>query len=130
MKKEKQNISETEAAAVPTVEITAEQIADLQDQYAKAIDNWKRTAADFENFKKRAARERTEAAQFANAALLQKLLPILDNFEMAQAAAQSAQGGNLASLQAGIATAFGASGLPPCSLRSWCHSSSRSDRST
>ncbi|HEY4952818.1 MAG TPA: nucleotide exchange factor GrpE [Verrucomicrobiae bacterium] len=103
MKKEKQNISETEAAAVPTVEITAEQIADLQDQYAKAIDNWKRTAADFENFKKRAAREKTEAAQFASAALLQKLLPVLDNFEMAQAAAQNVQGDKLASLQAGIA---------------------------
>ena len=59
--------------------------------------------ADLENFKKRAARERIEAAQFANAALLQKLLPVLDNFEMAQAAAQSAQGEKLASLQTGIA---------------------------
>jgi molecular chaperone GrpE len=61
--------------------------------------------ADFENFKKRAARERTEAVQFANAALLQKLLPILDNFEMAQAAAQTAQVSHagIASLQSGIA---------------------------
>jgi molecular chaperone GrpE len=62
-----------------------------------------RVTADFENFKKRAARERTEAAQFANAALLQKLLPVLDNFEMAQAAAQSAQGDKLVALQTGIA---------------------------
>jgi molecular chaperone GrpE len=103
MKKEKQNISEMEPAAVPTVEITPEQIADLQDQYAKAIDNWKRTAADFENFKKRAAREKNEAAQFASTALLQKLIPVLDNFEMAQAAAQNVPGDKLASLQAGIA---------------------------
>jgi molecular chaperone GrpE len=42
-------------------------------------------------------------ARAANAALLQKLLPVLDNFEMAQAAAQSAQGDKLASLQTGIA---------------------------
>jgi len=59
--------------------------------------------ADFENFKKRAARERTEAGHAANAALLNKLLPILDNFEMAQAAAQTAQGDKLTSLQTGIA---------------------------
>jgi molecular chaperone GrpE len=92
------------AASAP--ELTPEELTELQNRAAKADDNWERllrVTADFENFKKRAARERTEAAQFANAALLQKLLPILDNFEMAQAAAQSAQGGNLASLQAGIA---------------------------
>jgi molecular chaperone GrpE len=83
-----------------------EQLAELQAHAAKADefkDNWIRTAADFENFKKRAARERTEAAQFANASLLQKLIPILDNFEMAQTAAQTAQGDKLASLQSGIA---------------------------
>jgi molecular chaperone GrpE len=92
------------AASAP--ELTPEELTELQNRAAKADDNWERllrVTADFENFKKRAARERTEAAQFANAALLQKLLPILDNFEMAQTAAQSAQGGNLASLQAGIA---------------------------
>jgi molecular chaperone GrpE len=92
------------AASAP--ELTPEELTELQNRAAKADDNWERllrVTADFENFKKRAARERTEAAQFANAALLQKLLPVLDNFEMAQTAAQSAQGGNLASLQAGIA---------------------------
>jgi molecular chaperone GrpE len=92
------------AASAP--ELSPEELIELQNRAAKADDNWERllrVTADFENFKKRAARERTEAAQFANAAMLQKLLPILDNFEMAQAAAQSAQGGNLASLQAGIA---------------------------
>ncbi len=35
--------------------------------------------------------------------LLQKLLPVLDNFEMALAAAQNAQGDKLASLQSGVA---------------------------
>jgi molecular chaperone GrpE len=101
MKKESPTDTETSAP-----ELTPEELTELQNRAAKADDNWERllrATADFENFKKRAARERTEAAQFANAALLQKLLPILDNFEMAQLAAQSALGGNLASLQAGIA---------------------------
>lgn len=87
-------------------ELSPEQMVELQSRAAKADENWERllrVTADFENFKKRAARERTEAAQFANASLLQKLIPILDNFEMAQAAAQTAQGDKLASLQTGIA---------------------------
>jgi molecular chaperone GrpE len=101
MKKDKSNDAE-----VPAPEPAPEQLTELQTLAAKTAeykDNWLRTAADFENFKKRAARERTESVQFANAALLQKLLPVLDNFEMAQAAAQSAQGDKLASLQTGIA---------------------------
>ena len=95
----------TEADATAP-ELTPEQLAELQALAAKADefkDNWIRTAADLENFKKRAMRERIEAAQFANASLLQKLIPILDNFEMAQTAAQTAQGDKLASLQSGIA---------------------------
>jgi molecular chaperone GrpE len=102
MKKNKANETEAEVTPAPG----PEQLDDLQARAAKADeykDNWVRTAADLENFKKRATRERIEAAQFANASLLQKLIPILDNFEMAQTAAQTAQGDKLASLQSGIA---------------------------
>ncbi len=97
---------DTTQAEASAAELTPEQLAELQSLAAKAEeykDNWVRTAADFENFKKRAARERTESGQAASAALLQKLLPVLDNFEMAQAAAQTAQGDKLAALQTGIA---------------------------
>jgi molecular chaperone GrpE len=111
MKKSQPNAHKTddttavdETAAVAS-EFAPEQIEELKKRAAKADENWERllrTSADFENFKKRAARERTEAAQFANAALLHKLLPILDNFEMALTAAQNAQGDSLASLQSGV----------------------------
>src|SRR5271154_7302929 len=77
----------------PEASLTPEQIEDLQARAAKADENWDRllrTTADFENFKKRAAREKSEATQFANVALIQKLLPVLDHFEMAQAAAKNA----------------------------------------
>lgn len=106
MKKQETQATETEVAPDPAPQPVPEQLAELQANAAKAgeyKDNWIRAAADLENFKKRAARERIEAAQFANAALLQKLLPILDNFEMAQAAAQNAEGEKLAALQAGVA---------------------------
>jgi molecular chaperone GrpE len=84
--------------------LSPEQIEELKSDAAKFKDNWVRLAADFENFKKRAARERSEAAQYANAALLQKLLPVLDNFEMALAAAKNAEAahGGIASLQSGV----------------------------
>ena len=49
-----------------------------------------RLQADFENFRKRAQREKDEARQFANQSLIEKQLPILDNFEMALAAVKDA----------------------------------------
>jgi molecular chaperone GrpE len=101
----------TEEANVPAPEpvsqaYTTEQIEEFKARAAAAQENWDRllrTTADFDNFKKRAARERTEAAQNATLSLIQKLLPILDGFDMAQAAAQNAQGDKLASLQTGVA---------------------------
>jgi molecular chaperone GrpE len=94
------------AEPVAVVPLTPEQIEELKTRATRADENWDRllrTTADFENFKKRAARERIETAQSAAAVLIQKLLPVLDHFEMAQAAAQTAQGDKLASLQAGVA---------------------------
>ena len=99
---------QTEATAEPVavVQLEPEQIQELKSRAAKADENWDRllrTTADFENFKKRAARERVETAQSAAASLIQKLLPVLDHFEMAQAAALTARDDKLSSLQAGVA---------------------------
>jgi molecular chaperone GrpE len=94
------------AAPVAVVGPTPEQIEELKTRAARADENWDRllrTTADFENFKKRAARERIEIAQSATAAVIQKLLPVLDHIEMAQASAQTAKDDKLASLQAGVA---------------------------
>ena len=78
----------------------------LKAATAKAAENWDRflrATADFENFKKRATRERQEAVAYANVGLIQKLLPVLDNFEMALAAKASAPDAAAQSLQAGVA---------------------------
>jgi len=85
--------------------LTPAELEQLKAQAAKASENWEqmlRVAADFENFKKRAARERQEISKYANESLLQKLIPVLDNFDMALAAAGSAQTNTLQSMQAGI----------------------------
>jgi molecular chaperone GrpE len=92
-------------ATIDAASLAPEQLEELKARAAKADENWERlvrTSADFDNFKKRAARERTEAVQFANVSLIQKLLPVLDSFEMALAAAQNAKDEKSASLQAGI----------------------------
>jgi molecular chaperone GrpE len=85
--------------------LSPKQIEELKAQAAKADEHWERllrTTADLENFKKRAARERQEAIRFANASLLEKLIPALDNFDMALAAASNAEGSSVESLITGI----------------------------
>ena len=107
MKSETQTEKET-AEPVAIIEpgtVTAEQLEELKTRAAKADDNWERllrTTADFDNFKKRATREKTEAVQFANAGLLQKLLPVMDSFDMALAAVQNAKDDKSSSLRTGI----------------------------
>jgi len=85
--------------------VSPEQFTELKERAAKADEHWDRllrTTADFENFKKRAAREKQDAIKFANEGLLQKLIPVLDNFDMALSAAQNAQADGAQSLHTGI----------------------------
>ena len=46
-------------------------------------DTLKRLQAEFENFKKRADREKTEFVKYAHADVISQLLPVLDSFEIA-----------------------------------------------
>jgi molecular chaperone GrpE len=58
----------------------------LDDERAKAQSfyaSWQRSAADFQNYKRRVEEERSEAARLANAALVINLLPLLDDLERA-----------------------------------------------
>jgi len=84
--------------------LTPEQIDQLKERAAKA-DEYRerllREAADFDNYKKRAARERQDSVTYANENLLQKLIPVLDTFEMALAATAS-DGASAQSLQTGV----------------------------
>jgi len=57
-------------------------------QAEQTDDRLLRLAADFENYKKRAARERQEYIRLANERLIAELLPILDDLERALSAAE------------------------------------------
>jgi molecular chaperone GrpE len=68
------------------VESGEDPLAALEAERDEAIDRWKRAAADFDNVRKRAARERDEYVTLANERLVKELLPILDDLERALAA--------------------------------------------
>lgn len=63
---------------------------------AEEVEKWKdlaaRSQAEFDNYRKRMARERTEAIVYANRSLLEQLLPVIDNFEMGLKAAKDTEG--------------------------------------
>ncbi len=96
------------AETLPTPDaaaLTLAQIEELMAKAAKADDHWDRLlrqTADFDNYKKRAARERQEGIKYANESLLEKLVPVMDNFDMALAAASQPQTGSAESLKAGV----------------------------
>jgi molecular chaperone GrpE len=62
--------------------------AGLQADLDRFRDLALRSQADFDNFKKRAAREKEEAIKYANSSLLERLIAIVDNFELGLAAAK------------------------------------------
>jgi molecular chaperone GrpE len=62
--------------------------AGLQADLDRFRDLALRSQADFENYKKRSAREKEEAIKYANSSLLERLVGIIDNFELGLAAAK------------------------------------------
>jgi molecular chaperone GrpE len=63
---------------------------DFEAEAAKLKDLALRARADLDNFRKRALREKEEAIRYANNGLLERLLPVIDNFELGLDAAKSA----------------------------------------
>jgi molecular chaperone GrpE len=61
---------------------------DLQADLDRFRDLAMRSQADFENYKKRCAREKDDAIKYANKNLLEKLVSIVDHFELGLEAAR------------------------------------------
>jgi len=71
---------------------TDEQVKRLQSEVERYKDLALRATADLDNYRKRMARERDDAVKYANTSFLEKLIPILDNFELGLQAAKSGTG--------------------------------------
>jgi molecular chaperone GrpE len=66
------------------------QLAQTKAELEKFRDLAFRSSADLDNYRKRMSKEREEAIKFANSSFLERLIPVLDNFEFGLQAARSA----------------------------------------
>ncbi len=65
-----------QAEAAPEADKTTRELAELKDKYLRLY-------ADFENFRRRTAREKLDLIGNANEGMLQALIPVVDDFERA-----------------------------------------------
>ena len=89
----------TELSAEPTAEASAAsaELDQLKGERDQLLDRLARLQAEFENARKREARERAEFRDYAIAGAVEQILPVLDNFHLALA-----HGGTAEQLRSGV----------------------------
>ena len=80
-----------DAAVAPEPEPEEDPLQRAERERDEYLDLARRTRAELENFRKRAARESAQAGQRAKANLVRELLPVLDNLERALASAEDGE---------------------------------------
>jgi molecular chaperone GrpE len=81
-----------------------DQLVQLKAELSKYKDVALRSVADLDNYRKRMAREKDDAIRYANTSFLERLIPILDNFELGLQAAKA--GGSQSAVQDGMVMVF------------------------
>ena len=81
-----------------------EQLGQLKTELDKYKDIALRSVADLDNYRKRMAREKDDAIRYANASFLERLIPILDNFDLGLQAAKT--GGSQSAVIDGMTMVF------------------------
>jgi molecular chaperone GrpE len=79
-----------------------DEVTRLRDELATARDRMLRLQADFDNFRKRAMKDREEAVQYGPQILVKDLLPVVDNLARAIDHARQSGGGDLEGLLQGV----------------------------
>jgi molecular chaperone GrpE len=79
----------------PTKAELEERLAEVEKERDEHLDDLKRVAAEFENYRKRVARDQASQAPRAHERLVKELLPVLDDLERALEAASEHQEGKL-----------------------------------
>ncbi|MFO7742148.1 MAG: nucleotide exchange factor GrpE [Anaerolineae bacterium] len=80
---EAEAMEEAEAEELSEVEELQEELEEARAQAEEYLDGWRRAQAEFSNYKKRQRAEQAKMQELANAGLLRKLLPILDDLDRA-----------------------------------------------
>ena len=73
----------TDNAAAGAGQASGPELDALREENNKLKDQFLRSRADFENFRRRAEREKSDYFKFALTDVMRELLPVLDNFERA-----------------------------------------------
>ena len=73
------------------VEKSDEKLAALQNKVAELQDKYLRLAAEYDNYRKRTLREKTELIQTAGESLLKDILPVMDDFDRGMEMASNAE---------------------------------------
>lgn len=77
---------EEKALNEETMPETAEETQPTEEVPVDELTKWRdlalRTAAEYDNYRKRCVKEREDFTKYANRSLLEELLPVIDNFEM------------------------------------------------
>jgi molecular chaperone GrpE len=68
-----------------SVETLRQELAKEKERAEANLASWQRSAADFQNYKRRVEQEREEIGRLSNAALIINLLPMVDDLERALA---------------------------------------------
>ena len=85
--KRKLTDDDVEAPAASEEDEQARALSEARAQAASHLEDLKRLKAEFENYRKRMVREQTQMIERASATIVERLLPVLDNFELALMAA-------------------------------------------
>ena len=88
-------ITQAEEEAQPEESAEQDELGALQADRDELFDRLQRLAAEFDNFRKRAAREQGEVVARANERLVKELLPVLDDLGRALEAAAEHEEGKL-----------------------------------
>lgn len=94
---ENDNMNKTEDVVADAPEVTNNEAAEggdptdkLHIEITELKDKYLRLYADFENFRRRTAKEKLETVSLANAELIKSLLPVVDDFERALGSIENA----------------------------------------
>ena len=82
--KDEEEQKEEEQQEEETVEINASEIDRLKNDFQETKDKYIRLYSEFENFRRRTAKEKLELIKTANEDLIMALLPVIDDFQRAQ----------------------------------------------
>ena len=89
MEKTAQEAVADDSQPAPDAAATGGGDGNLRAENQQLKDRYLRTLADFENFRKRAEREKSDFRRYAVAESMRELLPVLDNFDRALEHAES-----------------------------------------